>query len=586
MKAEVLSQLYSRQLLWNEAINRTARNFKFLRDSMRATAESDRVFTGRLLSILEKVYMTTPVGANAPVYQPLMLGIFRTDYMRSIDPEINNPVCPVDVPSTVSLATETARQWKNIEINTISCSFAGLSPLVQQLHAYLQKYRAASVGVGAEDGAATDITRRGESAYITDTVHNSAVQVPAALAETMAIWRNTVPYSYFLRQYHQRTGVMLKPIVLVVVQEKEVNTADQYKLLLELLETHGVLSLRRTLAELHKTIRQEHATFADHDFGGGTVGKRDLRVTPHPAFAVVEEKYVVAVAYFRSTYVPKDLSTEAEWQAREWIEESNAVKCPSIPYHLMTFKKMQQLMSNVEEVLAPVSFGGDQKKAAAVSEHFVPQYSLNKDDYARSAVGRETVKGREMDDPEHWIADAVAHPDRYVLKPQLEGGGNLISGEAMQRLLRDTRSDNPLYEKIRREYILMRMIDYSVVTGIFFRQNEVHVLENNACSELGIFGITLSFNADNYILNEAAGSIVRTKPADVQDGGVMAGVAALSSVQVIGQGSNHPALSPGLSRVKGKGCSWLLTSTGGAMTIVGAAAATAAAVAWLVKRRV
>lgn len=610
MKAEVLRQLYDRQLLWNEAINRTARNYAFLRDSMRSTADSDRGFTGRLVAMLEKVYMTTPVGATEPVFQPLMLGIFRTDYMRSIDPEQHSsPISPAGVlaalaPSeaAASVAGETARQWKNIEINTISCSFAGLSPLVQQFHVYLDKYlqagtdagvaaavaqasAAAAASAGPAPVSATPQTRA--PAYTADDTHNSAVQVPAALAETVAVWRNSVPYASFLRQYQQRTGVVLRPVVLVVVQENERNTADQYKLLLELLETHGVLSVRRTLTEVHASMRLESASIGDHSRNRSTAAKKSIADHPQPPFAVLEDKYLVAIAYFRSTYVPEDLPTEATWQAREWIEESNAVKCPSIPYHLMTFKKMQQLMTNVTEVLTPVCFAGDAEKAAAMAEHFVAQYSLNKDDYVRGAENRQrNDDGELIDDPEYWIADAAAHPDRYVLKPQLEGGGNLIAGDEMRRMLRDTASDDPLYQEIRREYILMRKIHFPIVTGILFRQGKVHVLENNICSELGIYGVTLSAEAGRYLINEAAGSVVRTKPADVADGGVMAGVAALDSVQLIGS-VQHAAVWPGNSVVAGGKCPWrcVPASAATAAVAVSVAAVTAGTVSWLMRRR-
>ncbi|KAK7201669.1 glutathione synthetase [Novymonas esmeraldas] len=591
MRAEVLRQLYSRQLLWNEAINRTARNFVFLRDSMRSTAESDRDFTGRLLGILERVYMTAPAGAAAPVYQPLMLGIFRTDYMRSIDPESGSPVSAAVVAAAVvappppsdavaAVATETVQQWKNIEINTISCSFAGLSPLVQQFHMYLRRFKetwpsatspASTTAPTASVVAASPQSRA--PVYVPDGAHNSAAQVPAALAETVAVWRNAVPYTHFLCQFRERTGTTLTPVVLVVVQENERNTADQYKLLLQLLESHGVRSLRRTLSQLHETMQLEHVTAATPN------------APPLPPFAVVEAKYVAAVVYFRSTYVPEDLPTNATWRAREQLEEANAVKCPSIPYHLMTFKKMQQLMSNVSEVLTPVCFAGDSAKAATMAENFVPQYSLNKDDYARSVENRQrNDAGDVIDDPEYWIADAAAHPQRYVLKPQLEGGGNLIAGEAMQRMLRDTPPSDPLYEEIRREYILMRKIHFPIVTGALFRQNKIHVLENNLCSELGIFGVTLSAEAGRHLLNEAAGSVVRTKPADVDDGGVMAGVAALDSVQLIERPFQEKVWDS-VSVVAGGWCPWRSVSTGGAVAALVATAATAAATVTLLAKR-
>lgn len=578
IKTEVLEQLYDRQLLWNEAINRTARNFAFLRDAMKSTADSDRGFTGRLVTMLENVYLSTPPGATAPVFQPLMLGIFRTDYMRSVDPEPSAAA----VSAVDSVEHEVARQWKNIEINTISCSFAGLSPLVQQFHAYLDKYRAscmssaAAVDTAKSAAVIAAAASRHDTVHTADHRHDSSAQVPASLAATVSAWQHSVPLPSFLRQYEQRTGVMLKPIVLVVIQENERNTADQYKLLLTLLERHGVLSIRRTLTQLHETMRLEHATIGDHSRPRSAESTVRAAEQPLPPFAVVEDRYVVAVAYFRSTYVPEDFPTEGTWQTRSWIEESNAVKCPSIPYHLMTFKKMQQLMSNVSEVLTPISFAGDARKAADMAEHFVPQYSLNKDDYARSAEHRQkNDAGVVIDDPEYWINDAATHPENYVLKPQLEGGGNLIAGVKMQRMLRETKSDDPLYLEIRREYILMRKIHYPVVTGILFRQNKVHVLEKNVCSELGIYGVTLSHEAGRYLLNEAAGCVVRSKPADVEDGGVMAGVAALDSVQLIGKSRRCGAA--------GEPCWSCRLRWTAAVGAVGAVAV--AGVAWAAKQR-
>ncbi|KPI83668.1 putative glutathione synthetase [Leptomonas seymouri] len=551
MKTEVLQQLYDRQLLWNEAINRTARNFEFLRDAMRSTADSDRGFTGRLVTILKNVYLTTPPGASAPVFQPLMLGIFRTDYMRSIDPEPLNAkpaagAAVAAVSAVSSISNETARQWKNIEINTISCSFAGLGPLVQRFHSYLNQYRMSCISAPAVEeevkslSVATSAAARHDMVHTADHQHNSAVQVPAALAAAVHAWQRSVPLANFLHQYEQHTGIVLKPVVLVVIQEGERNTADQYKLALELLEQHRVVSVRRTLMQLHESMRLEHVSSKGHSNDRTTAGTRATE-QPQAPFAVVEGKYVVAVAYFRSTYIPEDFPSEGTWGARAQIEGSNAVKCPSIPYHLMTFKKMQQLMCNVTEVLTPICFAGDRRKAEAMAEHFVPQYSLNKDEYARSSKHKQkNDAGAVIDDPEYWVQDAVQHPEKYVLKPQLEGGGNLIAGAKMQRMLRETKADNALYSEIRREYILMRKIHHPPTTGVLFRQGKIHVLEN-MCSELGIYGVTLSADAGKYLLNEAAGCVVRSKPADVEDGGVMAGVAALDSVQLIGKGRHAGA---------------------------------------------
>ncbi|KAL5995822.1 Glutathione synthetase [Asimina triloba] len=53
-------------------------------------------------------------------------------------------------------------------------------------------------------------------------------------------------------------------------------------------------------------------------------------------------KYTIAVVYFRAGYSPNDYPSESEWNARLVIEKSCAIKCPSISYHLVGTKKIQQ----------------------------------------------------------------------------------------------------------------------------------------------------------------------------------------------------------------------------------------------------
>ncbi|EPY34830.1 glutathione synthase [Angomonas deanei] len=280
----VLYTLYERQLLWNEAVDRTARQYQLLWDTLRETAESDTTFTGYLLKILKLVYL------DSSKFQPLMLGIFRTDYMRSVSDKNEK---------------ETAEEWKNVEINTISCSFAGLSPLVNQFHRYLQQYKAL-------------FSNTPTKGLIEGSISGDVI--PESLAEAVTAWKASVPLADFTASYlktHPEVS-SLTPIVLVVIQEGERNTGDQYKLLFSLFEKSGVLPLRRTHQQIH-----EHLTLLDHEAGKAP-------------FMVLEKKYVVALVYYRSAYVPSDYDVpgvttfEANplWQARLHMEQSNAVKCP------------------------------------------------------------------------------------------------------------------------------------------------------------------------------------------------------------------------------------------------------------------
>ncbi|KAB5529345.1 hypothetical protein DKX38_019426 [Salix brachista] len=50
----------------------------------------------------------------------------------------------------------------------------------------------------------------------------------------------------------------------------------------------------------------------------------------------------ISVVYLRAGYAPTDYRSEAEWRARALMEQSSAVKCPSISYHLAGTKKIQQ----------------------------------------------------------------------------------------------------------------------------------------------------------------------------------------------------------------------------------------------------
>ena len=46
--------------------------------------------------------------------------------------------------------------------------------------------------------------------------------------------------------------------------------------------------------------------------------------------------------YYRSGYQVEQYKSEQDWATREMLEISQAIKCPSIDFHLTTFKKFQQ----------------------------------------------------------------------------------------------------------------------------------------------------------------------------------------------------------------------------------------------------
>lgn len=124
----------------------------------------------------------------------------------------------------------------------------------------------------------------------------------------------------------------------------------------------------------------------------------------------------MSVVYFRSGYEPGQYPTQNEWDARLMMEQSLAIKCPSIQYHLAGTKKVQQALSKPG---ALSQFLENEGEIEAVEAIFTGLYSLD--------FNEEGDKAVEM---------ALANPDRYVLKPQREGGGNNIYGSEIPAALK------------------------------------------------------------------------------------------------------------------------------------------------------
>jgi glutathione synthetase len=118
-----------------------------------------------------------------------------------------------------------------------------------------------------------------------------------------------------------------------------------------------------------------------------------------PDGTLVVDGKKVAVVYFRAGYTPNDYPSEAEWSARLLMEQSSAVKCPSISYHLVGSKKIQQELAKPN-----------------VLERFLE----NKEEISKL---RQCFAGLWSLDEEEIVKSAIENPDLFVLKPQREGGG-------------------------------------------------------------------------------------------------------------------------------------------------------------------
>uniref|UniRef100_A0A674EBQ4 Glutathione synthetase n=1 Tax=Salmo trutta TaxID=8032 RepID=A0A674EBQ4_SALTR len=210
----------------------------------------------------------------------------------------------------------------------------------------------------------------------------------------------------------------------------------------------------------------------------------------------------VAIVYFRNGYMPQNY-TEQNWEARLMMERSMAVKCPDISTHLAGTKKVQQ------ELARP-----------GVLERFFPGEPDVVDKIRATFAGLYTLDmGPEGD---KTVAMALAKPDKFVLKPQREGGGNNLYGAEICQVLEGVKQSTE-----RMAYILMDKVQPRPVHNYLLRLGTP--LKLSTClSELGVFGAYVRHGQD-MVLNECAGHLLRTKSDEHSDGGVAAGVAVLDN---------------------------------------------------------
>ncbi|KAM9350570.1 glutathione synthetase-like [Symphorus nematophorus] len=215
----------------------------------------------------------------------------------------------------------------------------------------------------------------------------------------------------------------------------------------------------------------------------------------------------VAVVYFRNGYMPQNYTSEQAWDARLLMERSRAVKCPDISTHLAGTKKVQQVLARpgVLEKFFP-----DQPQVVEqIRATFAGLYTLD--------MGPEGDKTVEM---------ALAAPDRFVLKPQREGGGNNIYGSEICQVLQGVKESTE-----RMAYILMDKIHPAPVQNYLLRR-DAPLQITNCLSELGAFGAYVRQGKD-MVMNECVGHLLRTKSSEHSDGGVAAGVAVLDNPLLI-----------------------------------------------------
>jgi len=432
------------------------------------------------------------------------LGIQRSDYMLHQSSSSNNK----------------EYELKQVELNTIASSFAGLASTVARLHSFMtlrlddelsefleENERAVMGNVGAGIETSSDAESRG---------------VPQSPAMTCLPSAISVAYNRY-RERIMAQDSTTKPIVLFVVQPNETNTVDQRLLEFALWDNHKIPVVRMSLAEIHDRVSLDEQT-----------GRLTFNKGNSSSNSGIKQE--VAVVYFRAGYAPTDYpsgyntndGSGIEWLARERLERGSATKCPSLGYHLAGTKKVQQELARagVVERFFPEESDGDEM-AAQIRTAFAGLYSLGADanEQDMTAVKEVLFHGGE---------------GRYVLKPQREGGGYNYYGKDLSDKLKEncTISEEENGEDGEKtvtlsptlsEFILMERLFPPQQRAILLRNGQVEGT-GMTISELGCFGtIIASGEEGNVVHNEYAGFLLRTKFSGVDEGGVASGFATLSS---------------------------------------------------------
>ncbi len=117
-------------------------------------------------------------------------------------------------------------------------------------------------------------------------------------------------------------------------------------------------------------------------------------------------------------------------------------------------------------------------------------------------------------------------PEKYVVKPQKEGGGhNYYDKEILDLLPKNFDNlEEELNPILRNSIVMERIFPPEIESKIIFENK----LKKVKCvSEFSIYGIILSNAENNHFINKSSGFLVRTKETGCNEGGVAAGYSAI-----------------------------------------------------------
>uniref|UniRef100_A0A183C365 Glutathione synthetase n=1 Tax=Globodera pallida TaxID=36090 RepID=A0A183C365_GLOPA len=214
----------------------------------------------------------------------------------------------------------------------------------------------------------------------------------------------------------------------------------------------------------------------------------------------------VAVAYKNMIFLGYT-STPEEYHYIRMIERSKAIKVSSLFLEFSTSKKVQQLLAMPGMVERFFPDPSEAQMVADIRNTFAKLWGLENDNEQTRRV----------------IEDAIAHPERYVLKPNKEGGGKNFWGQDIADKLKTFTQTE------RAAHILMERLNPLSTKNFLVRPNK-ETLFSDVVNEIGIYGFIFGNLEDGTVVHyEQNGHVIRSKLADKNEGGISAGSGAIDS---------------------------------------------------------
>jgi glutathione synthase len=457
--------------LFNSLVDRVSRNAEFLATSLGGSVAAADPFTAKLLRLYQDIYVNDKdSSANAAALRADRFGVFRSDYMLHKTTE------------------DSSYSIKQVELNTIPASFAGLSSHVARMHQYLTRrfnspelHNFMTTNQQAVGGKVVDTGRiptNPSLEQLADSINR--VVGPGMVATNQSLERLTYAVYRVCVRYQKRFDVDEGLAILFVVQDGETNTVDQRLLEFRLALPFVLPVIRASLVTIHAHARLDQEN-----------GK------------LVLYGIEIALVYFQAGYVPTDYGSDDAWQARATLERCRAAKCPSLGYHLAGTKKVQQELARpgVLERFVP-----NDNDAKMMRRAFAGLYSLG-DDVTEDDINaiRQVLNG---------------HADRYVLQPQ--HGCNFYGKQLLAKIQDNVtvHADGSLtLNKSLGGYILMERLFPPQQVAILLRNGKIEG-SGYSVSELGIFG-TIHTDAKGVVIHEDSnaytGFLLRTKFSNMDE---------------------------------------------------------------------